>query len=90
MVSNNEIVSIALSAITVVLFIIAVIVFINYGGSSLFYVIIVIAFVVGLLNAWLISKHELPRSSQQSSAATREARQPRKIARAGNKRRARR
>ncbi len=88
MVSNNEIVSIVLSAATVVLFIIAVIVFIDYGGSALFYVIVILAFASGLLNAWIISRRELPRS-QTAAKPVMKAMPPRKT-RKGKRSKARR
>lgn len=55
---NNikETINIALSIITVVLFVIAIVVFIDYGGNAVFYAVVVLAIALGFVNAWLISK----------------------------------
>jgi VIT1/CCC1 family predicted Fe2+/Mn2+ transporter len=54
--NTKEIINIILSIITVILFVIAIIVFIDYGGNAIFYAIVVLALILGFLNAWLISK----------------------------------
>lgn len=53
---RKELANLALSALTVVLFVIAIIVFIDYGGSAIFYAVVVLALASGFLNAWLISR----------------------------------
>ena len=58
-IDESERLGLALSAITVLLFIIALVVFIYYGARLPFYTIIVVAFVVGFLNAWGISRMEV-------------------------------
>jgi len=50
---NVELVS---SLATVVLAILAVFVFIYHGADALFYVTVLVAMVVGFLNAWLITR----------------------------------
>lgn len=46
----------ASSLTTVALAILAVAIFIYYGANALFYATVVVAILVGFLNAWLISK----------------------------------
>ncbi len=46
------------SLATVVLAILAVVVFIYYGAGTLFYVIVAVALIVGFYNAWMISQSE--------------------------------
>ena len=46
------------SLITITVSIIAVAVFIFYGGSVLFYIIIVIAILIAAFNAWLLSNRD--------------------------------
>lgn len=43
------------SLITIIVSIIAVAVFIYYGGNALFYAVVVIAILVAAFNAWLLS-----------------------------------
>ncbi len=51
----NERLGLAFSALTVALFVIALILFISYGGSAWFYVVVAAALAIGILNAWMIS-----------------------------------
>ncbi len=44
------------SALTIVLAVLAISVFIVFGGSVLFYALMLLAIGVGFYNAWLISK----------------------------------
>jgi hypothetical protein len=44
------------SLATVVLAILAVVIFIYHGASALFYVVVIVALAIGFLNAWLITK----------------------------------
>lgn len=53
---DNKYVELSLSFLTLVLVIIAVIIFIKTGGSILFYSISLITVIVGLVNMWKISK----------------------------------
>ncbi len=53
---RTETLGFLLSGLTVVLFIIAVIAFIKFGGRWPFYVTVIVAFIVGFLNAWVISR----------------------------------
>lgn len=55
-VDQKEGLAFLLSGLTIVLFIIAIIAFIKYGGHLAFYVSAIGAFAVGILNAWVISK----------------------------------
>jgi hypothetical protein len=55
-IDDYERLGVTLSIITVILFISAIIVFIHYGAGLPFYLIIVVAFIVGFLNAWIISR----------------------------------
>ncbi len=48
-----------LSGLTLLFFIIAIIVFINYGARIGFYIVVVITFIIGILNVRVISK--IPR-----------------------------
>ena len=43
------------SIITIVLVVLTLAIFIKYGASILFYVLVIITFAVGFFNAWLIS-----------------------------------
>ncbi|MEM0149904.1 MAG: hypothetical protein QXW10_03355 [Candidatus Micrarchaeaceae archaeon] len=63
------------SLITIIVSIIAVAVFIFYGGSVLFYIIVVIAILIAAFNAWLVSnqgnlKSILDRIGKAESIAT--------------------
>jgi len=75
-----EIRALSLSLATVVLTILALIIFIYQRGSSAFYAVAVIAIIVGFANAWLISRSTgasvAPPSS--SSGAKKSSRQRRK------------
>jgi 4-hydroxybenzoate polyprenyltransferase len=53
------------SLITVVVAILAIALYIHSGGTPVFYVIIVIAMLVGFYNAWLISRSEVPEAEQK-------------------------
>ncbi len=64
----NELLGLALSVVTIALFIIALILFINYGGSAKFYVVVIAALVIGVLNAWIISKEGRRRSAPRAAA----------------------
>jgi hypothetical protein len=44
------------SILTIVLVILCIAVFIAYGAASLFYAVVVLALIVGFINAWLIAK----------------------------------
>lgn len=55
-IDESERLGFILSIITVVLFIIAIAIFIGYGAKAQFYIVAVLAFIVGFLNAWVISK----------------------------------
>jgi len=78
-VDKPEALAFILSGLTVVLFIIAIIVFIKYGGSAIFYIVVIIAFVTGFLNAWVISKMERPGGpSRMRNTPTRRRRSSRK------------
>ncbi len=63
LIDRLEMPAFLLSAITVVLFIIALIVFIKYGAGIAFYIVVVLAFAAGFLNAWAISKMEAGRTA---------------------------
>ena len=60
-VDRREALAFLLSAVTVVLFILAIIVFIKYRANAYFYTVVALAFASGFVNAWIISKME-PRS----------------------------
>lgn len=77
-VDKPEALAFLLSGLTVVLFIIAIIVFIKYGGSILFYVVVAAAFVIGFLNAWIISKMESPHRSSRMAARSPQKRRSRR------------
>lgn len=69
-----------LSLATVILVVIAISVFIYTGGSYIFYIIAIIAFIVGIVNFWLLSTdnsdsretyseiRKSPRRSRRSSS----------------------
>ena len=69
-IDESERLGLALSALTVVLFIIAIAIFIHYGAGAPFYVVVVMAFIVGFLNAWVISRTEVrgPEIHQPSAS----------------------
>ena len=50
-----QIVGVIASGLVIILTILAIYVFIVYGGKLLFYVIVAVDLVCGFLNAWLIS-----------------------------------
>lgn len=56
---------IALSLATIVLVIIAISVFIAFGGTLFFYVLVIVAIVVGMLNTWFISREPPPSQPAQ-------------------------
>ncbi len=66
MIDRLQMPAFLLSAITVVLFIIALIVFIKYGAGTVFYIVVVVALAAGFLNAWAISKMEANRAAYAS------------------------
>lgn len=76
-----EIRALSLSLATVVLTILALIIFIYQRGSSAFYAVAVIAIIVGFANAWLISRSTSGASvapPSSSSGAKKSSRQRRK------------
>ena len=56
---------IALSLATIVLVIIAISVFIAFGGTLFFYALVIVAIVVGMLNTWFISREPPLRQPAQ-------------------------
>ncbi|MGC8496327.1 MAG: hypothetical protein ACP5RM_03540 [Candidatus Micrarchaeia archaeon] len=64
-----------LSFATVVLTILAIIIFIYQQGSSAFYIIATITIIVGFVNAWLISKQA--HAANPDKAAFKSAQKPR-------------
>ena len=73
---ERDYIEMASSLITIIVSIIAVAVFIFYGGSVLFYIIVVIAILIAAFNAWLVSnqgnlKSVLDRIGKAESAAPR-------------------
>ncbi len=45
-----------ISIFTVVFTIISIIIFLSYGANLLFYILVLITIIVGVINAWLINK----------------------------------
>lgn len=54
----------AMSALTVVLVIIAIVTFIYSGASLVFYAVVLIALIVGFSNTWLLSRTPRERETQ--------------------------
>jgi len=65
---NNAIVY-ASSLGTVVLAILAVFAFIYYGAGALFYCVVVVALIVGFVNAWLITKSTKEMQAEERAGA---------------------
>jgi uncharacterized membrane protein len=63
-IDESERLGFILSIITVVLFIIAISIFIGYGAKAPFYIVAVLAFIVGFLNAWVISRIKTPKETE--------------------------
>ncbi|MCL4411465.1 hypothetical protein M1329_00815 [Candidatus Marsarchaeota archaeon] len=65
---------IALSLATIALVIIAIAVFIAFGGTLLFYALVIAAIVIGMLNTWFISREQSqPRPAPVQATAARSA-----------------
>lgn len=73
-VDRREALAFLLSGITVILFIIAIIVFIKYGATMVFYVVVVLTFAAGVINAWIISRSGALARAPQRAVPKRAAR----------------
>ncbi|MDE1868496.1 MAG: hypothetical protein KGH60_00820 [Candidatus Micrarchaeota archaeon] len=60
----------AMSALTVILVIIAIVTFIYSGASLIFYAVVLIALIVGFSNTWLLSKTPRERETIAAQANT--------------------
>lgn len=60
----------AMSALTVILVIIAIVTFIYSGASLTFYAVVVIALIVGFSNTWLLSRTPRERETMASQERT--------------------
>ncbi|MGC8670159.1 MAG: hypothetical protein ACP5TL_03345 [Candidatus Micrarchaeia archaeon] len=68
----------SLSIITLLITIAAIIIFLYQGGSIAFYMIAVIAIIIGFVNAWLISKSTRKENVQDSFIQNQKRQQRRK------------
>ncbi len=75
-IDKNERLALILSAITVILFIIAIAIFISNGAHGAFYAVVTIAFISGFLNAWVISKTEIKEDTSGVTEAKPPVMQP--------------
>ncbi len=65
MIDESERLGFILSVLTVILFIIAIAIFIGYGAKTPFYIVAVLTFAVGFLNAWVISRIKTPKETEE-------------------------
>jgi hypothetical protein len=70
-VDKREAFAFLLSGLTVILFIIAIIVFIKYGAHSTFYGIMIVALAAGVANAWMITRIGVPSRTPSQPASVR-------------------
>lgn len=69
-VDRREALAFLLSGLTVVLFIIAIIVFIKYGARAAFYILVAVALAAGVANAWMITRIGAPTRALPQAAPT--------------------
>ncbi len=92
---DSRFVGIALSMATVALVIITIAVFIAFGGTALFYVLVFLTIAIGFVNTWYISNEDRISAAQPAkeaelqAVARKQSSSARRPARRGRRRRAR-